>query len=255
MPLEIATIPCLEHNYAFLLHDAQSGETAVVDVPEAETVSGALKERGWSLSHILITHHHRDHSGGVVALHQEHPSQIIGASADAHRLPDLHLAVSEGESFEIGGEQVQVLDVSGHTRGHIAFYFPDTGAVASGDSLMALGCGRVYGDGPAQMFESLQKIAELPPETLVLSGHEFTEKNANFALTLDPENEALKRRAEAVRDLRGRGLPTIPSKLSDEYVTNPFLRCDDKSIQRAVGLEGANLVDVFTEIRARKNKF
>jgi len=255
MPYEIVTIPCLEHNYAFLLHESGTGTTIVIDVPEAGPVSVELKRRNWHLTHILLTHHHGDHIGGVDDLLVAHPAKVIGAAADAHRLPNLDLAVSDGDILQLGDESIEVMDVSGHTRGHVGYYFPKTKAVASGDSLMALGCGRVYGDGPEQMYNSLLKLAALPPETLILSGHEFTQKNANFALTIDRQNPALKERAKKVAALRSKNLPTVPSKLSDELATNPFLRCDDFDIRSAIGMEKSTAIDVFAEIRERKNRF
>ncbi|UZD91241.1 hydroxyacylglutathione hydrolase [Cognatishimia activa] len=255
MPFEIVTIPCLEHNYAFLLHDGESDTTVVIDVPEAALVSDALKSQGWTLTHVMLTHHHGDHTGGVAELLSEYPATVIGGAADEHRLPLLDQAVSDGDVITLGAESVEVLDVSGHTRGHIAYYFPKTGAVATADSLMALGCGRVYGDGPEQMYASLQKLAALPPETLVLSGHEFTEKNAAFALTIDSTNDTLIARAAEVKELRSKGQPTIPTTLSDELATNPFLRCDNAQIRQTLGMEDATSVEVFAEIRERKDKF
>lgn len=255
MPFEIVTIPCLKDNYAFLMHDAASNMTAIVDVPEAAPVAEELEARGWSLDYVLLTHHHGDHIGGVPKLLAKHPAKVIGAAADAHRLPALDLEVAEGDTFDLGGESVQVLDVSGHTLGHIAFYFPDSKAVATGDSLMALGCGRVYGDGPEQLYDSLVKIAALPSDILVMSGHEFTQKNADFALTIDGTNEALIARAAEVLKLRTKGRPTIPSTLAEELETNPFLRCDDTNIRREIGMEDATSAEVFAEIRQRKNNF
>ncbi|MEM6658826.1 MAG: MBL fold metallo-hydrolase, partial [Pseudomonadota bacterium] len=144
MPLEIVTVPCLSDNYAFLAHDAVSGQTALVDAPEAAPILNELNARGWDLSHILITHHHWDHVDGLADVLDHHPATVIGAAADAHRLPPLDVQVSDGDSFDIAGEPVQVLDVSGHTVGHVAFYMPDSAAVFTADSLMALGCGRLF---------------------------------------------------------------------------------------------------------------
>ncbi|PHO05848.1 hydroxyacylglutathione hydrolase [Rhodobacteraceae bacterium 4F10] len=255
MPLEIVTIPCLSDNYSFLIHNASTGETAVVDVPDAAPISEALKSRGWTLSHVLLTHHHWDHIDGLPDLLKDHPAQVIGAKADAHRLPALDIAVSEGDPLIVCGEAVQVFDVSGHTIGHVAFYFADTGAVFTADSLMALGCGRLFEGSPAQMFESLTKLAGLPASTIVCSGHEYTESNARFALTVDPDNPDLLARVAAIREAREKGLATVPSLLSEEMATNPFLRGHDPALQRAVGMDGAAAVDVFTEVRKRKDNF
>ncbi|MEQ9694908.1 hydroxyacylglutathione hydrolase [Shimia sp. SDUM112013] len=255
MPLEIVTIPCLYDNYSFLIHDAATGDTAVVDVPDAAPISAALKARGWTLSHVLLTHHHWDHVDGLEALLADHPAKVIGAKADAHRLPPLDLAVTEGDTVTVGEEQAKVIDVSGHTLGHIAFYFADTGAVFTADSLMALGCGRLFEGSPEQMFDSLSKLASLPASTIVCSGHEYTESNAKFAVTVDPDNASLKARITRIEEARANGKPTVPSLLSEELETNPFLRGHTPGIQRAVGLEGADPVAVFAEVRKRKDNF
>ncbi|MFK7938372.1 MAG: hydroxyacylglutathione hydrolase [Roseovarius sp.] len=255
MTLQLVTIPCLSDNYAYLIHDADSGQTAVVDVPEAGPILAALAKTGWTLSHILLTHHHYDHIDGVADLLAETSAQVIGAAADAHRLPPLHKSVSEGDTVRIGAQTAQVIDVSGHTVGHIAFYFPDSKLVFTADSLMAMGCGRLFEGTPAQMHASLSKLTALPGDTTVCSGHEYTQSNVKFALTIDPDNAALISRADAVRGARAEDLPTVPSLLSDELATNPFLRADDPAIQAHLGMAGAAPVDVFTEIRARKDRF
>lgn len=255
MPLEIITIPCLSDNYAFLAHDPASGETALVDAPDATPILAELDARGWTLSHILLTHHHDDHIAGVPAILARHPAQVFGASADQHRLPKLDRAVAEGDSFAIGAETVRVLDVSGHTLGHIAFYMPDTGAVFTADSLMALGCGRLFEGKAPQMFASLSKLAALPDETIVCSGHEYTQSNAKFALTVDPDNPALKDRVADIDRARAAGKPTVPSTLALEKATNPFLRANDPAIQAHLGMTGADPASVFAEIRARKDRF
>ncbi|TCP38881.1 hydroxyacylglutathione hydrolase [Rhodovulum marinum] len=255
MPLEIVTIPCLSDNYAYLAHDPATGATAVVDVPEAAPVEAALAERGWRLSDILITHHHQDHVGGVEALRDAHGARVVGAAADAHRLPPLDLALGDGDSISIGAATGRVLDVSGHTVGHIAYHFPDSGVVFTADSLMALGCGRVFEGTPEMMWASLSKLAALPPETLVCSGHEYTAANGRFALTIEPENAALRARVAEVAVLRAEGRPTVPSRLSEELATNPFLRAGQDAVKRGVGMEGAPDADVFAEVRARKDRF
>ncbi len=255
MALQLVTIPCLSDNYAYLIHDANTGETAVVDVPEAGPIQRALADNGWTLTHILLTHHHYDHIDGVADLLATASAQVIGAAADAHRLPPLHKAVNEGDTLRIGSDEAHVLDVSGHTVGHIAFHFPDSKLVFTADSLMALGCGRLFEGTPAQMHASLAKLAALPVDTTVCSGHEYTQSNANFALTIDPANEALISRADAIRVARDKGQPTVPSTLAEELATNPFLRAHDPVIQTHLGLDGADPVDVFADIRARKDRF
>lgn len=255
MPLELVTLPALSDNYTFLLHDSDSGATACIDVPEAAPVLAELDRRGWALTEIWLTHHHHDHIGGVEDLLKKHDAKVTGAAADRHRLPPLNREVTEGDAFEFGGETVDVLDVSGHTIGHIAFVVPASGYAFTADSLMALGCGRLFEGTAAQMWDSLQKLAALDPETLICSGHEYTQANARFAITIDPDNPDLKARIESINSLRDSNEPTVPSKLSEEVATNPFLRAADPAIQAHLDMIGKEPVDVFAEIRARKDRF
>ncbi|APG47778.1 hydroxyacylglutathione hydrolase [Phaeobacter porticola] len=255
MPLEFVTLPCLSDNYAFLLHNAETGRTALVDAPEADAIKTELERRGWGLDQILLTHHHWDHIDGVADLRAAYNPQIIGASADAHRLPDLDVAVAEGDTFDCLGENVGVLDVSGHTVGHIAFHFPSSAAVFTADSLMALGCGRLFEGHPDQMWQSMQKLAALPAGTTVYSGHEYTQSNARFALTIEPGNPALQNRAAAIDAARAEARPTVPSLLQEELDTNPFLRAHLDSVKAALGMADAPAAEVFAEIRTRKDRF
>lgn len=255
MALDIASVPCLKDNYAFLAHDVATGATAVVDVPEAAPILNALRERGWRASHILITHHHDDHIAGVKALAAATGARVIGAAADAHRLPPLDEAVAEGDTVRIGMDEGRVIDVPGHTVGHVAYHFPASKVVFTADSLMALGCGRVFEGTMPQMWRSLSKLAGLPPDTQVCSGHEYTAANARFALTIEPGNAALISRAEAVEAARREGRATVPSLLSEELATNPFLRAGLPEVKRAVGMPGAGDAEVFAEIRSRKDRF
>ncbi len=253
--MEIVTVPCLSDNYAFLVHDPETGATAVVDVPDETPIEGELARRGWALSDILVTHHHADHIDGVEALRESTGAKVTGAKADAHRLPRLDRAVAEGDSFKLGSAEVRVLDVSGHTVGHIAFHVPAANAVFTADSLMALGCGRLFEGTAPQMWESLSKLARLPPDTLVCSGHEYTEANARFALTVEPNNPDLVSRAERVRAARARGEPTVPSTLAEELATNPFLRARLPDVKSTIGLPQASDAEAFAEIRSRKDRF
>ncbi len=253
--MEIVTVPCLSDNYAFLVHDPETGATAVVDVPDETPIEGELARRGWALSDILVTHHHADHIDGVEALREATGAKVTGAKADAHRLPRLDRAVAEGDSFKLGSAEVRVLDVSGHTVGHIAFHVPAANAVFTADSLMALGCGRLFEGTAPQMWESLSKLAGLPPDTLVCSGHEYTEANARFALTVEPNNPDLVSRAERVRAARARGEPTVPSTLAEELATNPFLRARLPDVKSTIGLPQASDAEAFAEIRSRKDRF
>ena len=237
MTLEIETIPCLSDNYAYLAHDPDTGMTAAIDVPEAAPILAMLDDKEWLLSHVLITHHHADHVDGLPELLENAPARVIGAAADAHRLPPLDIAVEDGDTIIIGNATGHVMDVSGHTVGHIAFHFPESAAVFTADSLMALGCGRVFEGTMEQMWDSLSKLAALPPETTVYSGHEYTQANA------------------AVDAARAKGHPTVPSKLSEELATNPFLRAADPAIQANLDMTGKDPAEVFAEIRRRKDRF
>lgn len=255
MPLNLVTVPCLADNYAYLVHDAATDAVACIDVPEAAPILRALGERDWKLSHILITHHHHDHIGGVEALAGATGARVIGAAADAHRLPPLDEQVAEGDVIRVGMETAEVIDVSGHTMGHVAFHFPGAGLVFTADSLMALGCGRLFEGDAATMWKSLSKLAALPPETLVCSGHEYTEANARFAMTIEPGNPQLISRVASVQAARAEGRPTVPSRLSEELATNPFLRAAEPDVRAAVGLPRATDAEVFAELRARKDRF
>ena len=255
MPLQIVTVPCLADNYAFLLHDASTGATAVVDVPDPAPIQAELAARGWTLTDILITHHHWDHIDGVAPLVAATGAKTWGNAADADRLPPLDHAVNPGEAVTVGSESGTVIEVSGHTVGHIAFHFPISHAVFTADSLMALGCGRLFEGSPDMMHASLARLSALPPETLVCSGHEYTASNAKFALTIDPGNPALISRVRTIDAARAENRPTVPSTLREELETNPFLRAHDPAIRAQLGLETADDVAVFTEIRARKDQF
>lgn len=255
MALEIVTVPCLKDNYAFLLHSSDTGHTAVIDVPDAAPIQAELAMRGWLLSHILITHHHADHIDGVDPLRKATGAIVIGARDDAARLPVLDHAFGDGDTFDFAGHAVRVLDVSGHTVGHIAFHVADANAVFTADSLMALGCGRLFEGSPDQMWNSLCKLAALPPETSVCSGHEYTAANARFALTIEPDNPALLARSRAITQARAAGQPTVPSTLAEELATNPFLRAGLSDVKLAIGVTGETDADAFAEIRRRKDNF
>lgn len=255
MPLEIVTIPCRSDNYAYLLRDAVTGTVALVDAPEVAPILRALDERGWSLDLILITHHHGDHVEGVGDLRSRFGATVIGAEADRRRLPRLDRGVSPGDSISVGATTATVLDASGHTIGHIAFHFPEDRALFAADSLMVMGCGRVFEGTAAMMWETLSRLAALPPETRLFSGHEYTEGNLRFALSLGEPDEALAARGEAIRAARAAGRDTMGPTLAEERCTNPFLRAGDPEMKRRLGLEGASDAETFAEIRRRKDAF
>lgn len=255
MAAEIARIPCLQDNYAWVLRDSESGLTACVDVPDADAVLAELTRRGWQLTDILLTHHHPDHIQGVAALVAATGAKVTGAQADAHRLPPLDRAVTPGESFDLGPYSVDVLDAPGHTVGHIAFYIAGANAAFTGDSLMALGCGRLFEGTPDQMWGTLQRLSALPECTMIYSGHEYSLSNARFALTIEPGNPILVARAAGIEAARAAGEPTVPVRLATERSTNPFLRAARPDLKAALGLPDAPDAQVFAEIRARKDRF
>jgi hydroxyacylglutathione hydrolase len=259
---ERVTLPVLKDNYAFLLHDKASQSTALVDVADHAPILVELDKRGWTLTDIWITHHHWDHIDGLAPLLDACASRgwsprVVAARADMHRLPvDLiTYQTFEGDIFMFGDIPVRVIDVPGHTVGHIAFYLPTIDTLFTADSLMALGCGRLFEGTPAQMWDSLQKLRALPAQTTVCSGHEYTQSNAAFAITVDPDNLALKTRIDDINLRRAQNLPTVPSSLQLEIDTNPFLRADNTALKAAIGMTGSTDLEAFTEIRARKDRF
>ena len=224
-PLQIEQFPALSDNYGYLVHNPVMGLTAAIDTPEVSPIVEACAKRGWSLTHIFNTHHHADHAGGNAELKALFPGcTVIGPAGEQAKIPTIDTPVSGGEAFDFGGLEVKVLDVGGHTLGHIAYYVPVAGVAFVGDSLFALGCGRIFEGTPSQAWASLQRLAALPPETLVFCAHEYTEANLRFALTVEPQNEALQERAKEIAALRAEGKPTVPTTIGLELATNPFLR-------------------------------
>ncbi|MCJ1900331.1 MULTISPECIES: hydroxyacylglutathione hydrolase [Paracoccus] len=248
MPLELVPVRCLTDNYAWLVHG--NGRTALVDAPEAAPILAELAARGWSLDQIALTHHHADHIQAVPELVAQTGAAVIGNAEDAARLPPLDHAVRPGERFALCGEEAEVIDVSGHTVGHVAFHLPGSAMVFTADSLMALGCGRLFEGDAAMMWASLSRLNALPAETLVCSGHDYCRGNGAFALSVDPGNAALR---ERLADTAAGGRPCAPSTLAEERATNPFLRVAE--LADSLGLAGAPEAAVFAELRARKDRF
>ena len=251
MPLEIEIVPCLSDNYAYLVKSG--GQCAVVDPSEPEPVRAALAKKGWTLTHILNTHHHLDHCGGNLELKAETGATIVGPGKDRARIPGLEVGVDEGSGWEFDGRKVQVLEVPAHTRGAITFVID--GHAFTGDTLFLMGCGRLFEGDPKMMWTSLSKLMALPDQTKIYCGHEYTQSNGRFALTLEPGNQALKARMDEVNALRAAGKPTVPASMGLEKQTNPFLRPDQPEIRKSLGMEKADTVAAFGEIRARKDRF
>ena len=252
--LQIHQFPCLSDNFGVLIHDPAQNLTASIDAPEAKAVSAALKEKAWTLTHILTTHHHADHTGGNLELKSASRCIIIGPRGEAAKIPGIDKQVGEGDTFSFGSHQVQVLDTPGHTAGHITYVIPSANVAFAGDTLFAIGCGRVIEGDMQMMWQSLKKLMALPKDTTVYCGHEYTQANAKFALTIEPENAALQKRAREVDALRAAGKPTLPTTIGRELDTNPFLRPHVAAIQKRLGMEGKPEWQIFGEIRERKNR-
>jgi hydroxyacylglutathione hydrolase len=253
--LIVHQFPCLSDNYGYLLHDPETGATAAIDTPEVAPILKALEEKGWTLTHILNTHHHFDHAGGNLELKEKTGCTIIGPKGEAQRIPGIDTALGDGDTCPFGSREAKVLDVGGHTLGHIAYYFPQDGIAFVGDALFALGCGRIFEGTAEQMWTSLQKLMGLPDETVVYCAHEYTQANARFAATIEPANKALQERIREIDAKRAEGKPTVPTTIGLEKATNPFLRPMSEDVQKTLNLVGAPLVDVFAETRARKDSF
>ncbi len=253
--LEIYQFNCRPDNFGLLVHDPEIGVTASIDTPDGDAINQALEEKGWTLSHILLTHHHYDHVDGNAALKKKWGAVIVGNEADAARLPEIDLTVKCGSPFQFGAHEVRFIDTPGHTIGHVAIHFAEQKLLFTGDALFSLGCGRLFEGSARQMLQSLNTLAALPDETVVYCGHEYTQSNAAFALSVDPENEQLRARANEIDQLRAKGLPTLPTTIGAEKATNPFLRAGDAGIRAVLGMADADDVAVFAEIRQRKDSF
>ncbi|MEA2946820.1 MAG: hydroxyacylglutathione hydrolase [Alphaproteobacteria bacterium] len=252
-PLAIELVPCLSDNYAYLVRDEDAGLTAVVDPSEAPPVVAALARRGWTLTHILNTHHHFDHTGGNIPLKEKYGAEIVGPGKDRARFAGLDTGVDETTGWRFGGRDMRVMEIPAHTSSHIAFVVDD--AAFTGDTLFAMGCGRLFEGTPAVMWSSLSKLMALPYATRIFCGHEYTQSNGRFALTLEPGNAALVARMKEVDAARAKGLPTIPSTMALEKQTNPFLRPGSPELRKTLGMETASDVEVFGETRRRKDDF
>lgn len=253
--LQIWMFPCLQDNYCYLVRDAETGITAVVDTPEVPAIERALDDTGWTLDFILNTHHHWDHAGGNIELKKTTGCAIVGPKADADRIPGIDIALGENETFQLGARSARIYDTPGHTRGHIVYHFEADGAAFVGDTLFSMGCGRLFEGTPEQMWNSLQKIMRWPSETRIYCAHEYTQGNARFALTVEPGNQALVDRVRQVDRLRQDDLPTIPTTVQLEKDTNPFLRPDSENLRSTLAMQSSSVVDVFAETRRRKDKF
>lgn len=253
--LKCFQFPYGSDNYGVLLHDVDTGETACIDAGDAQAAIDALASNDWGLTHLLITHHHADHTAGLKSIKQQTACKVIGPTPVGTSIDGIDEFVQDGSEFQFCGRRVQVLHTPGHTRDMVNYYFPDDKLVFTGDTLFSMGCGRLFEGDAAMMLNSINKFRALPGDTQVYCAHEYTATNARFALAVDPDNPAVRKRSEEVDNLRAKSQPTVPSLLSLERATNPFLRVDDPSIRRNLGMESAEDVAVFAELRERRNQY
>jgi hydroxyacylglutathione hydrolase len=253
--LQIRQFPCLSDNYGFLVHDPDTGETATIDTPDADRILAVAEAAGWTITQIWNTHHHFDHAGGNAAIRAATGAKIIAPGYDAHRIPDISLKVGDGDTVNLGTHAARVHYTPGHTLGHVCYHFADDGLAFVGDTLFALGCGRLFEGSPQQMWASLSRLAGWPDETRIYCAHEYTQANAAFAVTVDPDNRDLAAYAAQVEAERARGEPTVPTTIGAEKAANPFLRAADPAIRKHLRLETADNAEVFAEIRRRKDAF
>ncbi|MEQ1638545.1 MAG: hydroxyacylglutathione hydrolase [Methylococcales bacterium] len=253
--LNIIQLPALENNYIYIIHEPDSGETAVIDPTLAAPVLEVLKPNQWSLKYILNTHHHWDHIGANVELKQATGCQCAASVVDKTRIPAVDLTLKERDCIMLGALTIEVIDTPGHTLGHIAYYIPEANALFCGDTLFAMGCGRLFEGSAEQLWQSLQKLKALPKKTQVYCAHEYTRNNGRFALTVEPGNSQLQQRMAKVVQQRQHNLATIPTSIGDELATNPFLREDSPAIQQHLNMQKQPALAIFTELRRLKDSF
>jgi hydroxyacylglutathione hydrolase len=253
--VDMRSFMCRTDNYGLIIHDSKSGSTAAIDAPDANAIEKELRKFGRQLTHIFVTHHHADHTDGILQLKELFGCKVIGPAAEADKIPGLDIAVRGGESFSWAGRKVNVLDCPGHTKGHIAFYMPEEFSLFAGDTLFSVGCGRVIEGTMEQMYHSVSQFKSLPTLTNLYCGHEYTLANCSFALKIDPDNRHLQARRNEAEARIKQGKMTCPSSLGDEFKTNPYLRLNDPAIRRNLGMESATDLEVFTAIRSAKDVF
>jgi hydroxyacylglutathione hydrolase len=254
MAAEIRLFPCLSDNFGYLIHDPATGATASIDAPEAAPVIDALEREGWTLTDILITHHHHDHVGGVAELKQKYNCRVVAPHDKSTKIANVDLRTKQGDVLKVGSLLARVLETPGHTLDHVSYVFDNEKAVFAADTLFSIGCGRVFEGTYPMMWESLLKLRVLPDDFRLYCGHEYTASNIKFALTIEPDNAALKARAEDVKRLRSENKPTVPTLLGDEKKANVFLRADEPSVAANVRMKDRSAAEVFGELRERKNK-
>jgi len=255
MPAETHLFLCLKDNFGVLLHDPSTGATAAIDAPEAAPVEAALAAKGWRLTDILVTHHHADHTAGIAELKAKHKCRVIAPHDKAAKIPAVDVRVGEGDTVTVGSLTARVLETPGHTLDHVSYWFEQDKIAFVADTLFSVGCGRVIEGNAGMMWDSLLKLRKLPDDTQLYCGHEYTAANVRFALTIEPDNAALRARADQVSKQIAQKQPTIPTTIRAEKSYNPFLRADIASVAAGLGMDGANAASVFATIRGKKDKF
>jgi hydroxyacylglutathione hydrolase len=254
MAAEIRLFPCLSDNFGYLIHDPATQATASIDAPEASPVIEALEREGWTLTDILITHHHHDHVGGVAELKRKYGCRVVAPHDKSAKIGNVDLRVSQGDVVKVGSLLARVLETPGHTLDHVSYVLDNDKALFAADTLFSIGCGRVLEGNYPMMWDSLQKLRALPDDFKLYCGHEYTAANIKFALTVEPDNAALQARADEVKRLRSENKPTIPVTLGEEKKANVFLRADEPLLAAKLHMKGAGAAEVFGELRERKNK-
>jgi hydroxyacylglutathione hydrolase len=252
---EVAQFIVRSDNFVVLLREEGSGATIAIDAPDADAIAKVLKERGWKLTEILVTHKHFDHIEGIPALQAAYDCAVTGPEASSAETGMYDRTVKDGDTLQVGGAEVRVIATPGHTLDHVTYWFPEQKLVFAADLIFSLGCGRVFEGDHAMMWESIKKVRALPDETRLYCGHEYTVANGKFALTIEPDNAALKERMAEAEQLRADGKPTLPTTIGREKATNPFLRADDPALMRKIGGKDPKPAKVFAEIRTRKDRF
>ena len=252
--MKIEIIPCLSDNFSYLIHDNKSGKVSIVDPAEYKACDSVIKKYK-KLDFILNTHHHADHVDGNLELKKKYNSKILGFELDKHRIPGIDILLKENQKHKIGKLEFEVIFVPGHTKGHVAFFFFKEKVVFTGDTLFSLGCGRVFEGTHEEMFNSLNKIKKLPPDTKIYCGHEYTKSNLNFCLKYDSKNTFLKKKEIEIQKKLSSNQPTIPTILGQEIKTNIFFRCNDPEIRHTLGLKDSSEAKVFSKLRDLKDSF
>ena len=253
--MQITTISCLTDNYAYIINDSDSKTVGVIDPSEASPIITFLKKKNLKLNYILNTHHHFDHIGGNVELKKKYNAQVVGFDGDKHRIPGIDITLKDNEKWNFGNSLVKILHIPGHTLGHICFFFENEKIAFTGDTLFSLGCGRIFEGDHKQMLTSLNKIKELPQDTKIYCGHEYTYKNAEFCMKYDKDNINLKKKFEIIKKLRSKNLPTVPTSLKDELNSNIFLRCDQNELKIKLNMKNQEDFKVFEKVRDLKDVY